>query len=214
MKETSKVVALIPLLAIHVAREFEPITLTASAECRSKKKTTANIRSDEEKKDRMPLCVRLGRERSMISSFLNGFIYVRLNRGIEEVWTQISLKGEGENIKLFFGRVKWEGNAERGDFIDGEETEEWEEGGKDYGEVIMPTRPFLLFRGILKGEREMAELQVIFCARGAGLLLCCTLYFNLWNVSRVDSPDTGFQTNFWRTPSPASLLFTPDWLAS
>jgi hypothetical protein len=73
VKETSNVVALIPLLSIHVAREFEPITLIASAECRSKKKITVNIMSVEEKKDRMPLCVRLSGETSMISSSLNGF---------------------------------------------------------------------------------------------------------------------------------------------
>lgn len=69
VKETSKVVAPIPLLSIHVARDFEPITLTASTECKSANKIKANIKSTEENEDRMALCVRFGKERSMISSF-------------------------------------------------------------------------------------------------------------------------------------------------
>ena len=96
VKETSKVVAPIPLLSIHVASDFEPITRTASTECRSEKEINANIRSTEEKEDRMESCVRLGSEKSMIFKLLNGLIDVWVNRGEMRNSEGKYLKREGE----------------------------------------------------------------------------------------------------------------------
>jgi hypothetical protein len=64
---TSKVVAPIPLLSIHVAKEREPITRRASAECSSDSEINENMKSSEDNDEDMGLCVvRLGREKCIV----------------------------------------------------------------------------------------------------------------------------------------------------
>src|ERR1700733_13732444 len=73
VKETSKVGAPIPLLSIHVAKEREPITRRASAECSSDSEINKNMRSSEDNDEDMGLSVvRLGRERRIVLWMLRG----------------------------------------------------------------------------------------------------------------------------------------------
>jgi hypothetical protein len=51
VKETSNVEAPIPLLSMHVANEFDPITRTALAESMSDRTTRVNIKKTEAKED-------------------------------------------------------------------------------------------------------------------------------------------------------------------
>ena len=67
VKETSKVVAPIPLFSMHVARDLDPITLIASAEFVRSKEINANIRNTEDKDNRMLSCVRLRTEKYMFA---------------------------------------------------------------------------------------------------------------------------------------------------
>jgi len=67
VKETSKVVAPIPLLSIHVAKDREPMTRKASAECSSDSEINENMRrSEESEEEDMELCVRLGRAKRIV----------------------------------------------------------------------------------------------------------------------------------------------------
>lgn len=68
VKETSKVVAKMPLLSIHVASDLDPITLTALTVFMSDKDMNVDIRNTEDKDDRIAERVRLGREKRMISN--------------------------------------------------------------------------------------------------------------------------------------------------
>ena len=60
--DTSKVVAPIPLLSIHVASDLDPITLTAFAVCIRERARKVSIKRVEEK----TLGVRFGREKRMV----------------------------------------------------------------------------------------------------------------------------------------------------
>jgi hypothetical protein len=67
VKETSNVVAPIPLLSMHVAKDREPMTLMASAECSRDSEINENMRKSEEESDEdMELGVRLGREKRIV----------------------------------------------------------------------------------------------------------------------------------------------------
>jgi len=67
VKETSNVVAPIPLLSMHVAKDREPMTLMASAECNSDSEINENMnRIEEESDEDIGLCVRLGREKRIV----------------------------------------------------------------------------------------------------------------------------------------------------
>ena len=67
VNRTSKVVALMPLLSIHVASELEPICRMACTECMKERVIKERIKrneDDREKEDREEtFCVRLGRDR-------------------------------------------------------------------------------------------------------------------------------------------------------
>lgn len=58
VKETSNVVAPIPLLSIHVARDVEPMTLVASTVFIRDREINANIRNTEVKEVQMEEGVR------------------------------------------------------------------------------------------------------------------------------------------------------------
>jgi len=69
VKRTSKVVALIPLLSIHVASEFDPICRNAWAECRREKRKREKRRKEEtdDKGERETLlCVRFGKDMRIV----------------------------------------------------------------------------------------------------------------------------------------------------
>jgi hypothetical protein len=66
---TSKVVAPIPLLSIHVANDLEPICRIAWTDCRNNSETRRNM--DVKEEDRERLCVRLGREKRMVACLLD-----------------------------------------------------------------------------------------------------------------------------------------------
>jgi len=68
VKETSKVVAPIPLLSIHVAKEREPMTRSASVVCNSDSEINENMRRSEDNDEDIGLyVVRLGREKRIVS---------------------------------------------------------------------------------------------------------------------------------------------------
>lgn len=67
VKRTSNVVAPIPLLSIHVARDFEPICRIASTDCIKESDRMERIRNIEETEGRNAFCVRFGREKRIAS---------------------------------------------------------------------------------------------------------------------------------------------------
>jgi hypothetical protein len=68
VKETSNVLAPIPLFSIHVARDCDPMTLMATVECISDSRTNVNARR-EEKESPEPFGVRFGCENRIVSIF-------------------------------------------------------------------------------------------------------------------------------------------------
>ena len=70
VKRMSNVVAAIPLFSIHIARDFEPIALMASAEFSSDKPIIKIIEIIDDDEDGMKLCVRLGRKKRIVPSLV------------------------------------------------------------------------------------------------------------------------------------------------
>ena len=70
VKRTSKVVAPIPLLSIHVARDFEPIALIASTEFSKDRAIIEHIKNIGDEDNGMKLRVRLIKEMRIVTSLV------------------------------------------------------------------------------------------------------------------------------------------------